>query len=104
VIYASRALIASDPDAIRRFIVGWFDAVRFMRTHRDATVKIASEMTGLPPAIQAKEYDLTMPMFNTDGHFNADTLATLKRSFADLKLLATPPDMAKLYTEKFLPK
>jgi hypothetical protein len=43
-------------------------------------------------------------MFNLDGRFNAETLATLKRSFADLKLLDTPPDMAKLYTEEFLPK
>ena len=104
VVFATRTLIDSNPDAIRRFLVGWFDAVRFMRANRDETVKIAAQMTGMPLAIQAKEYDLTIPMFNTDGHFNAETLATLKRSFADLKLLDTPPDMTKLYTEEFLPK
>jgi NitT/TauT family transport system substrate-binding protein len=103
-VFATRALIASDPDAIRRFLRGWFDAVRFMRANRDETVKIAAQMTGLPLAIQAKEYDLTLPMFNTDGHFDAQILATLKRSFADLKLLDTPPDMTRLYTEEFLPK
>jgi NitT/TauT family transport system substrate-binding protein len=104
VVFATRTLIASDPDAIRRFIVGWFDAVRYMRANRDETVKIAAEMTGMPLPIQAREYDITLPMFNTDGHFNVETLATLKRSFADLKLLDTPPDMTKLYTEEFLPK
>ncbi len=104
VVFATRTLIDSNPDAIRRFLVGWFDAVRFMRANRDETVKIAAQMTGMPLAIQAKEYDLTIPMFNTDGHFSAETLATLKRSFADLKLLDTPPDMTKLYTEEFLPK
>ena len=104
VIFATSALIASNPGAIRRFLVGWFDAVRFMRANRDASVKIAAQMTGVPLAIQAKEYDLTLPMFNIDGHFDAEVLATLKRSFADLKLLDTPPDMTKLYTEEFLPK
>jgi ABC-type nitrate/sulfonate/bicarbonate transport system substrate-binding protein len=84
--------------------VGWFDAVRYMRANRDETVKIAAEMTGMPLPIQAREYDITLPMFNTDGHFDAETLATLKRSFAELKLLDTPPDMTKLYTEEFLPK
>jgi NitT/TauT family transport system substrate-binding protein len=103
-IFATRTLIASNPDAIRRFIVAWFDAVRYMRANRDETIKIAAEMTGMPLPIQAREYDLTLPMFNTDGHFDAGTLATLKRSFADLKLLDTPPDMTTLYTEEFLPK
>ncbi len=104
VIFATRTLIASNPDAIRRFIVGWFDAVRFMRANHDEAVKIAAQMTGVPLAIEAKEYDITLPMFNTDGHFDAEILATLKRSFADLKLLDQPPDMSKLYTEEFLPK
>ncbi len=104
VVFATRTLIASDPGAIRRFLVGWFDAVRFMRANRDETVKIAAQMTGMPLDIQEREYDITLPMFNTDGHFEADTLATLKRSFADLKLLDAPPDMSKLYTEEFLPK
>lgn len=104
VVFATRALIASNPGAIRRFLVGWFDAVRFMHANRDETIKIAAEMTGLPLAIQTKEYDLTLPMFNMDGHFDAEILATLKRSFADLHLLDTPPDMSKLYTEEFLPQ
>ncbi|HZT52011.1 MAG TPA: ABC transporter substrate-binding protein, partial [Stellaceae bacterium] len=104
VIFATRALIASNPDAIRRFIAGWFDAVRFMRKNRDATIAIGSRMAGVPVAIESREYDQTMPMFNTDGHFDAEILATLKRSFADQKLLDAPPDMSKLYTEEFLPK
>ena len=104
VVFATRDLIAHDPAAIRGFLLGWFDAVRFMRANRDETVTIAAGMTGMPLPIQAREYDLTLPMFNLDGRFNEKILDTLKRSFADLKLLDTPPDMKKLYTEEFLPK
>jgi NitT/TauT family transport system substrate-binding protein len=104
VVFATRTLIAQNPDAIRRFLVGWFDAVRYMRANRDDSIKIAAEMTGMPLAIEAREFDLTLPMFNLDGRFNADILATLRRSFSDLKLLDHPPDMSKLYTEQFLPR
>jgi hypothetical protein len=30
-------------------------------------------------------------------------LATLSRSYVDLKILPTEPDMSKFYTEEFLP-
>ena len=36
--------------------------------------------------------------------FAVSPLATLQRSFVDLKLLPEAPDMSKLYTEAFLPK
>jgi hypothetical protein len=52
----------------------------------------------------AKDYDLTIGMFTKSCRFDAESLATLKRSFIDLKLMSTPPDMSKLYTEEFLPK
>jgi hypothetical protein len=43
-------------------------------------------------------------MFTKDCRFDAESLSTLKRSFVDLKLLDSPPDMSKLYTTEFLPK
>jgi aerobic carbon-monoxide dehydrogenase large subunit len=103
-IFATRALIDKNPDAIRRFLAAWFDAVRFMQTHRDQSIKIAAEMTGMPLPIEAREFDLTLPMFNLNGRFDKEMLANLSRSFVDLKELSAPPDMSKLYTEEFLPK
>ena len=52
----------------------------------------------------SRDYDLSIGMFTKDCKFDTESLATLKRSFVDLKLLATPPDMSALYTEAFLPK
>jgi hypothetical protein len=46
-----------------------------------------------------------MPVFSTDGKFDARALATLSRSFVELELLPSEPkDMRRLYTEEFLPK
>jgi ABC-type nitrate/sulfonate/bicarbonate transport system substrate-binding protein len=103
-IFATKAFIAANPETIRRFLAAWFDTVDYMRSHRDETVKIASGMTGFSNAVQAKEYDLTIGMYSHDGKFDKESLANLERSFTDLKLVDTPPDMTKLYTEEFLPK
>jgi len=38
------------------------------------------------------------------ARFDAEGIATLKQSFADLKLTDGTPDMSKLYTEAYVPK
>ncbi len=103
-IFASNRLVHDNPDAIRRFLVAWFETVDFMRANKAETVRITKGVTGYDETVQAREYDLVMSMFNDDGKFDAESIATLKRSFADLKLLDFTPDFSTLYTEQFLPK
>ncbi|HUZ75547.1 MAG TPA: ABC transporter substrate-binding protein [Stellaceae bacterium] len=103
-LFATKHLIASDPTAIRSFIAAWLETIDYMRKHKAETVKIESAVTGYSQNAMAKEYDLTIGMFSHDCKFDAESLANLKRSFVDLKLVASPPDMSKLYTEAFLPK
>lgn len=103
VIYAANPLIAQNPDAVRRFLKGWFQAVVFMREHKDATVEIARKITGFSQEVEEREYDLLMPAFSQDGRFDPQALAALAQSFVDLKTLPEKPDMTKLYTERFLP-
>jgi NitT/TauT family transport system substrate-binding protein len=103
-IFATNQLVASDPDALRRFLAAWLATIDFMSKNKAETIKIESAITGYPPSVMAKEYDLTIGMFSADCKFDAQSLANLKRSFVDLKLVETPPDMTKLYTEAFLPK
>ncbi len=103
-LFASHKLIASNPDAIRAFVAGWIETVDYMRAHKAETVKIESGITHFNEAVMSKEYDLTIGMFTKDCRFDAESLAALKRSFVDLKLVDTPPDMATLYTDAYLPK
>jgi ABC-type nitrate/sulfonate/bicarbonate transport system substrate-binding protein len=103
-LYASKHLIATNPDAVRAFVAGWIETIDYIRTHKPETVKIESTVTGLPESVMAKEYDLTLSMFTKGCKFDAESLATLQRTFADLKLVSPPPDMATLYTEAYLPK
>jgi hypothetical protein len=55
-------------------------------------------------SIATANYDELMPVFNPTGRFNARALDVLARSFVEMGSLTEKPDMAKLYTEAFLPE
>jgi NitT/TauT family transport system substrate-binding protein len=103
-LFASNALIASHPDAIRTFLAGWMETVAYMQSHKAETVKIESGITHFSPSVTSREYDLTIGMYTKDCRFDSQSLATLKRSFVELKLVPSEPDMSKLYTDAYLPR
>jgi ABC-type nitrate/sulfonate/bicarbonate transport system substrate-binding protein len=103
-LYASNHIIETNPDAVRAFVAGWVETVNYIRIHRAETVKMQAAITGSSESVMARDYDLTIDMFTKACEFDAESLATLQRSFVDLGLLPSAPDMSKLYTEQFLPK
>ena len=104
VIFATDALIARRPQAVRAFLKGWFETIAFMRRNRAETVKIAMEVLARDEDISNRVYDELMPMFSDTGVFEPAALETLRKSYVELKLLPTEPDMSQLYTEAFLPR
>ena len=103
VIFATDKAIAERPDALRRFLKGWFETMAFMRANKAKTVEIAMEIMGTDAATTAAIYDELMPMFSDHGRFDPKALAVLQRSFVEMKTLPQEPDMSKLTTEAFLP-
>lgn len=104
IIYATDKVIASKPGAIRAFLKGWFETIAFMRAHKPESVTVATQVIGKDDSTNGKTYDELMPMFSDDGRFDQKALATLAKSYVELKVLPAEPDMTKLYTEAFLPK
>jgi ABC-type nitrate/sulfonate/bicarbonate transport system substrate-binding protein len=104
MFFATKKFMAAHPDQITRFLKAWFETIDFMHADKAETVRMARKITNNSEAVENKEYDTVMPMFSRDGKFNPKALATLSRSFVDLKLLEAEPDMSKLVTEKYLPK
>jgi ABC-type nitrate/sulfonate/bicarbonate transport system substrate-binding protein len=104
VIFATDKLIASKPEPLRNFLKGWFETIAFMRKNKAETVKIAMEVMDKDQNISGRVYDELMEMFSDTGKFDPKALETLSKSYVELKLLPSEPDMSKLYTEAFLPK
>jgi NitT/TauT family transport system substrate-binding protein len=103
-LFASSRLMAGNPDAIRAFISAWLETVDYMRAHKAETVKLTSDINHFSESVMSREYDLTIGMHTKDCRFDAESIATLKRSFVEMRLVEGEPDMTKLYTEAYLPK
>lgn len=104
VTFASTNIVHQNPDAVRRFLKGWYEAVAFMKSHKAESVQLAAQVLNWSPAVTERSYDHVIAHFSTTGRFEPKALETLRASFVDLKILDPAADMAKLYTEKFLPK
>lgn len=102
--YASTKAMNDHPDAVRAFCAGWFDAIHLMQRDKAQTVRIATPIAKLEPSIIGATYDIVIPKMSRNGRFDPKGLATLAGSYVEMKTFPKAPDMAKFYTEKFLPK
>jgi ABC-type nitrate/sulfonate/bicarbonate transport system substrate-binding protein len=101
-IYAEKDMLAKRPDAVRRFLAGWYETVAFMRANKDATVPIAARRMDVSPAVAGRVYDELIGNYSTDGRFDPEGLKVLVESLTETGAL-TNPDVTGLYTEEFLP-
>lgn len=104
VVFARKALIEGNPEALRNFVKAVLESVQYMRDHKEETIAANMRVAAVSRSIATANYQELMPVFNPTGHFNARALDVLARSFVEMGSLAAKPDMAKLYTEAFLPR
>jgi NitT/TauT family transport system substrate-binding protein len=103
VIFGTTKIIADRPNDVRGFLRAWFKTVAFVRADKAATVKAIADVLKMDRDIVSQIYDLQLPMYSTDGHFDPKALAVLARSYVEMGNLQTEPDMKQLYTEAYLP-
>lgn len=103
-VFSGTDLIQKNPEAVRRFLAGWYDSVAFMKAHKAETVPVAAQVMGYTTGVAERMYDTLMGDFSTDGKFDKEALQTLQASFVDMKTFDHPVDLSKLYTPNFLPK
>ena len=104
VIYASDAMIAAQPDALKRFLRGWFATVRTLRDHRDEAIPLMAKIMAAPPAAVAAIYDDEMPSYPVDGHFDRHSLKIVEQALVDFHRIDKIPDDSAVLTEAFLPE
>jgi len=103
IIYASDATISQRPDALRRFLKGWFEAVRYLRDHKPEAIVIMSKVMAVKPDVAASIYDDEMPSFPVDGHFDMKSLRIVEQALVDFGRVDRMPDNSVLLTEAYLP-
>jgi NitT/TauT family transport system substrate-binding protein len=106
VIYASDQIIQSKPEAVRSFLLAWFETLNYARGRKAETIAFTREALGVRPSVADKVYDELMlsDFFSTDGRFDPEILKVLSKSFVELKLLDSERDLSQFVTEQFLPR
>lgn len=103
VFFARNELIAKHPDAIRAFLKGWFETIAFMKANKAKTVEITAKVLQLSPSVIDRAYDKEIGIFSTDGTFDPQAVAVLKKSFIQMGLLKSEPADKALFTTEFVP-
>ena len=105
IIYASDKAIAEKPDAVRRFVKGWFETVNYARKNKAETVAFTRDTLGVRDSVAAEVYDQLMlsNFFSSDGVIAPSTLQAMSKSFVELKLLPGEEDLSRFVTDRFLP-
>jgi NitT/TauT family transport system substrate-binding protein len=103
VLFARDELIQKQPDTVSAFLQGWFETIAYMKAHKDQAVEISSKVINISPAVAARAYDEQIGGFSTDGTFDPQAVATLKKSFIDMGLLKEVPADNVLFTTQFVP-
>ena len=103
VIFAHNRMVKEHPDQIRRFLKGWYETIAFMHEHRAEAIRDVRKVTGFDQDLEEYEFDTVMPMFTRDGHFDKHAVDVLARALVEVGMVDHAPDLAKYYTEEFLP-
>ena len=95
-----------NPQVVQKALNALYGAVAFMRSHRDATVKLIADLYEVPPEIAAQEYENTILKLETDGDMSGPKIKDAVQLSMDLAKLGGLKDIAPtedLYSTAFKP-
>jgi len=103
VLMARKELVAEHADTVKRFLQGFFATVAYMKSHRDETIKISSEVMHMSNAVMSKTYDDEIGMMSDDGAFDPQAIEVLKDTYVEMGMLPAKPATDQLLTMQFVP-
>jgi NitT/TauT family transport system substrate-binding protein len=103
VVFARKKLIAEKSQIVERFLKGFFQSIAYMKAHRAETSALAAKVLQQSLSVVEKDYDFELPMFTSDGTFDAQAVAVLKKSYVEVGTLPSEPLDSALFTTQFVP-
>ena len=103
VIEASDEILKRNPEAVRKFLQGWYEVIRYMKANKEHTIKRMAELYQLPLGVVRKTYELDIGNLSENGTLNMKGLQVVAESLVELKISPRPLDVKKMYDDRFLP-
>ncbi len=103
VVYASRKNIRENPGMVMSFVQGTLDAVRYMQSNKEDSVRLLSRFSAISSDIAEKTYELVMPGIPRKGEFTIKGIQAILDYQAKTGLLPKPPPSPESFiTREFL--
>jgi ABC-type nitrate/sulfonate/bicarbonate transport system substrate-binding protein len=103
VMFATDDTISHHPDALRRFIAGWFATLGYMEAHPQETATAVEAAWKVPAPVTTENERRVMPAMSRDGKFDPVALDLVEQSLVELGILPKRPDLAPFIDARFLP-
>ena len=103
VIFARKDLVQAKPDAVDRFLKGFFASVRYAKTHKAETAAFMAPLLNESEKVFNQIYDHEASILLDDGRFDPKAIAIIKASFIDMGILDKKPADEELFTTQFVP-
>jgi len=103
VMFATNDAIEKHPAEVKAFLEAWFDIIAYMKTHKAESVAISAKVINISEAVASRVYDEQIGAFSTDGTFDPQAVAALKKSYLEMGLLKETPADSDMFTTQFLP-
>jgi NitT/TauT family transport system substrate-binding protein len=103
MMFARKPLIDDNPALVERFLKGFFASIAFMKSNKDKTSEIVSQVLHIDRGIAERVYDEQIGMLEDDGHIDPQAIELMKDSFLDMGMLQTRPSNDQILTTQFLP-
>jgi ABC-type nitrate/sulfonate/bicarbonate transport system substrate-binding protein len=97
---------AEKPALVQKALNALYGAVQFMRSNRDATIKLIADLYEIPPEIAALEYDNSIMKLESDGNMAAPDVKDAVQLSLDLAKLGGLKDIVPaedVYSTQFKP-
>jgi NitT/TauT family transport system substrate-binding protein len=102
-LVATPAYLNSHSATVKKFLVAYYKAVRYIQSHRAYAITAAAAALHISKSIAGKVYDDLAKDMNPNGEVNTQALQTYASALVTLKIAPKAPALSQYYTGKFIP-
>lgn len=102
-LVANPSYLSSHSATVKKFLVAYYKAVRYIQSHRAYAVSAAAAVLHISKSLAGKVYNDLASSMNTNGNVNTQALQSYAKALPTLKIAPKVPALSQYYTGKFVP-
>jgi NitT/TauT family transport system substrate-binding protein len=103
MIIAKKPLIDQQPQVVRSFLEGWYEAQAHMQANKEYTVQQFQKHMNIDPDVGAQVYDVDMKAMVRDGQFDDEALQNAAQTLVSTGVIPAVPPLETWVDKQLVP-